>query len=119
MDERNVIYTMQWLQRVRFVGTTLTFALMRKHTEKELQEALAQIKELKQCLEAGIVEEIKLEYSYGEILGHSNAIKTIMSQVEQVAPTDSAVLIQGETGTEKELLARAIHRLSPRSGKEW
>jgi len=110
-------WPMQWLQRVRFVGHTLTFALMRKQTEKELHEALAEIKELKKCLEAEIVEEIKVEYNYGEILGHSNAIKTIMSQVEQVAPTDSTVLIQGETGTGKELLARAIHRLSPRNGK--
>ncbi|MGB2864269.1 MAG: sigma 54-interacting transcriptional regulator [Sedimentisphaerales bacterium] len=110
-------WPMQWLQRVRFVGHTLTFALMRKQTEKELHEALAEIKELKKRLEAEIVEEIKVEYSYGEILGHSNAIKTIMSQVERVAHTDSTVLIQGETGTGKELLARAIHSLSPRNGK--
>ena len=110
-------WPIQWLQRVRFVGHTLTFALMRKQTEKELREALAEITELKKRLEAEIVEEIKVEYNYGEILGHSNAIKTIMSQVEQVAPTDSAVLIQGETGTGKELLARAIHRLSHRNGK--
>jgi transcriptional regulator with GAF, ATPase, and Fis domain len=108
-------WPMPWLQRVRFVGHTLAFALMRKHTEKELKEALAEIKDLKQRLEAEIVEEIKVEYNYGEILGHSSAIKTILSQVEQVAPTDSAVLIQGETGTGKELLARAIHRLSSRN----
>jgi len=110
-------WPMQWLQRVRFVGHTLTFALMRRKTEEALQEALAEVKELKKRLEAEIVEEIKVDYNYGEILGHSNAIKTIMGQVEQVAPTDSAVLIQGETGTGKELLARAIHRLSPRNGK--
>jgi transcriptional regulator with GAF, ATPase, and Fis domain len=110
-------WPIRWLERVRFVGHTLTCALMRKQMEKELQEALTEIKELKKCLEAEIVEEIKVEYNYGEILGHSNAIKTIMNQVEQVAPTDSAVLIQGETGTGKELLARAIHRLSPRKEK--
>jgi len=110
-------WPMQWLQRVRFVGQILTCALIRRQTEKELHEALAEIKELKERLEAEIVEEIKIEYSYGEILGHSNAIRTILSQVEQVAPTDSAVLIQGETGTGKELLARAIHRLSRRNEK--
>jgi len=103
--------------RVRFVGHTLAFALIRKHTEKELQEALTEIKELKKRLEAEIAEEIKVEYNYGEILGHSDVIKTVLSQVEQVAPTDSAVLLQGETGTGKELIARAIHKLSPRNGK--
>jgi transcriptional regulator with GAF, ATPase, and Fis domain len=110
-------WPIRWLERVRFVGHALAFALMRKQTETELQEALDEIKELKKHLEAEIVEEIKVEYNYGEILGHSNAIKTIMNQVEQVAPTDSAVLIQGETGTGKELLARAIHRFSPRKEK--
>jgi transcriptional regulator with GAF, ATPase, and Fis domain len=110
-------WSMPWLQRIQFIGHTLACALMRKQKEKELQEALAEIKELKNRLEAEIVEEAKADYNYGEILGHSNAIKTIMNQVEQVAPTDSAVLIQGETGTGKELLARAIHRLSPRKEK--
>jgi formate hydrogenlyase transcriptional activator len=114
---RRRTFAMQWLQRVRFVGHILTFALMCKQTEKALQEALAEIEELKERLEAEIVEEIKVEYNYGEILGHSSAIKTIMNQVERVAPTDSVVLIQGETGTGKELVARAIHRLSPRNGK--
>jgi len=114
---RRQTWPMPWLQRVQFVGHILTFALMRRQTEKALQEALAEITELKKRFEAEIVEEVKVEFSYGEILGHSNAIKTIMSQVAQVAPTDTTVLIQGETGTGKELLARAIHRLSPRNEK--
>ncbi len=114
---RRQTWPVQWLQRVRFVGDIFSFALMRKQTENALQKALSEIIELKKHLEAEIVEEDKAKYHYGEILGHSNAIQTVMSQVEQVAPTDSAVLIQGETGTGKELLARAIHRLSHRRGK--
>ena len=110
-------WPMPWLKRVQFVGHILACALMRKQTEKALQEALAEIAELKGRLEAEIVEEVKVEYSYREILGHSDAIKTVMSQVEQVAPTETTVLIQGETGTGKELLARAIHRLGPRKEK--
>jgi transcriptional regulator with GAF, ATPase, and Fis domain len=108
-------WPMQWLQRVQLVGHVLAFALTRKQSaQKELQTEFAEIKRLEKCLEAEINEETKIEYTYGEILGHSDAIKTVMSQAEQVANTDSTVLIQGETGTGKELLARAIHDLSPR-----
>src|ERR1700683_2481091 len=48
------------------------------------------------------------------IIGHSRALRTVLQQGDLVAPTASTVLIQGETGTGKELIARAIHRLSPR-----
>jgi formate hydrogenlyase transcriptional activator len=59
-------------------------------------------------------EEIKTAYSFEEIIGSSPALTRILKQVETVAPTDSTVLIQGETGTGKELIARAIHNLSQR-----
>ena len=52
--------------------------------------------------------------SFDEIVGESQALRSVLKQVETVAPTDSTVLIQGETGTGKELIARAIHNLSPR-----
>jgi formate hydrogenlyase transcriptional activator len=57
-------------------------------------------------------EEIK--YNFAEIVGHSRALQKVLQQVETVAPTDSAVLLCGETGTGKELIARAIHDLSGR-----
>ncbi|MBI3810646.1 MAG: sigma 54-interacting transcriptional regulator [Nitrospirae bacterium] len=59
-------------------------------------------------------DEIRTEYNFEEIIGESAALKRILKQVETVAPTDSTVLIQGETGTGKELIARAIHNLSGR-----
>ncbi len=62
-------------------------------------------------------EEIRAEF--GEIVGESPALKTALSLVSVVAPTDSSVLIQGETGTGKELVARAIHKLSSRSERAF
>jgi len=59
-------------------------------------------------------EEINTEYDFEQIIGSSPALKRILKQVETVAPTDSTVLIQGETGTGKEMIARAIHSLSAR-----
>ncbi len=59
-------------------------------------------------------EEVALTQDFGEIVGNSAALRRVQRQVELVAPTDANVLILGETGTGKELVARAIHRLSPR-----
>lgn len=59
-------------------------------------------------------DEILTEYNFEEIIGESQALKRILKQVETVAPTDSTVLLLGETGTGKELFARAIHNLSSR-----
>jgi formate hydrogenlyase transcriptional activator len=73
----------------------------------ELKDRLA---EEKLYLEA----EIRTEYRFEEIIGSSPALRRVLHQVEVVAPTDSTVLLQGETGTGKELIARAIHRLSRR-----
>jgi len=89
----------------------------RKRAKLDLQEAFAEIEQLKDRLQRENVclrEEIQLRYEHEEIVGNSAAIKTVMAQVEQVASTPAAVLLMGETGTGKELFARAIHKLSPR-----
>jgi formate hydrogenlyase transcriptional activator len=62
-------------------------------------------------------EEIKLTHNFEELIGSSSSLKKVLKNVERVAPTDSTVLITGETGTGKELIARAIHNLSPRKDK--
>jgi len=64
-------------------------------------------------------DEIRNEQGFEEIVGRSEALRGVLHQVETVAPTDSTVLINGETGTGKELIARAIHNLSPRSTKPF
>src|SRR5207244_10787714 len=59
-------------------------------------------------------EEIRSEHNFGEIVGNSKVLLEVLRQVDQVAPADSTVLIIGDTGTGKELIARAIHDRSPR-----
>ncbi len=79
------------------------------------ETALEEIKKLKDQLEAErayLQEEIKLEYNHGNIIGKSDEINYVLYKVEQIAATSTSVLILGETGTGKELIARAIHNLS-------
>src|SRR4029077_8157508 len=56
---------------------------------------------------------------FEEIIGDSPALESVLAEVERVAPTDSTVLVLGETGTGKELIARAIHNISPRCGRPF
>jgi formate hydrogenlyase transcriptional activator len=64
-------------------------------------------------------EEINLEHRFDDIVGESTGLRNVLRQIETVAPTDATVLIEGETGTGKELLARAVHRLSARSERTF
>nr|WP_275942845.1 sigma 54-interacting transcriptional regulator [Desulfosediminicola flagellatus] len=99
---------------------TAELHISRKNAEESRQiaeAALEEIKKLKDQLEAErayLLEEIKLEFNYDNIIGQSNEIKYVFYKIEQIAATDTTVLIQGETGTGKELVARAIHDLSER-----
>jgi formate hydrogenlyase transcriptional activator len=61
-------------------------------------------------------QEVRTEHNFGDIFGESPVLRGVLQKVETVAPTDSTVLICGETGTGKELIARAVHELSPRKG---
>ena len=63
-------------------------------------------------------EEVRTQHNFWEIVGDSAALRRVLKQVEAVAPTDSTVLILGETGTGKELIARALHDLSPRRERQ-
>jgi len=67
----------------------------------------------------GPVDQDRVPRRFEQIIGNSSALESVLEQVEQVAPTDSTVLIQGETGTGKELIARAVHNLSARCGRPF
>src|SRR5256886_15771749 len=64
-------------------------------------------------------EQIDHAFMFEEIVGASPALQTVLSSIVKVAPTDSTVLITGETGTGKELIARAVHKHSQRSGQAF
>ncbi|MBX3396867.1 MAG: sigma 54-interacting transcriptional regulator [Phycisphaerae bacterium] len=68
---------------------------------------------------AYLEEEVRTEHRFGDIIGENAALRAILKQVETVAPTDSTVLVLGETGTGKELIARAVHDLSPRKDRTF
>jgi formate hydrogenlyase transcriptional activator len=93
------------------VATALDNALAYREIA-ELRDKLAQEK-------LYLEDEIRSERNFDEIVGRSTALRRVLKQVETVAPTDSTVLIQGETGSGKELIARAIHDLSTRRGKTF
>jgi PAS domain S-box-containing protein len=90
---------------------------VRRQAEESLRQSYAEIERLKERLQAEgeyLKAEIKLTQTHGEVIGRSADIRKALRLVEQVAPTDSSVLVRGETGTGKELIAQAIHRLSRR-----
>ncbi len=89
----------------------------KKHLEDMVKVRTAEIRKLRDQLEAErayLQEEIKLVYNHEDIVGKSDAINYVFFKVEQIADTDTNVLILGETGTGKELVARAVHGTSPR-----
>jgi transcriptional regulator with GAF, ATPase, and Fis domain len=104
-------------QRARLLGQIFANALSRKHREERLQEAYAEIKELKEQIEADCAylrEEIEVQHDFHHMIGRSEALLGTLAQIRTVAPTDVTVLVTGETGTGKELVARAIHEASRR-----
>ncbi|WP_243375343.1 sigma 54-interacting transcriptional regulator [Geotalea sp. SG265] len=105
------------IQRLRMLWDIFANSLERKRADQKIQHALAEIRTLKDRLEAENVylrDQIHIEYKPDEIIGRSAPIRTVLRQLQQVAHTDATVLLLGETGTGKELLARAIHNLSNR-----
>ena len=104
------------------VGAVVTFRDIteRKAAEVALQSAMTELAALKDRLaeeNAYLQEEVKLNHHFEEIIGASPQLRRVLHKIEQVAPTPTTVLILGETGTGKELFARAIHHLSDREGR--
>jgi len=92
----------------------------RKKAQDSLHGTYAEIKQLKERLEAENIylrHEVDRQSNFGEIIGQSDLLSRVFSQVEQVAPMNATVLLLGETGTGKGVIARAIHSSSTRKGK--
>jgi PAS domain S-box-containing protein len=103
----------QWWSRPDPSGT-YTRTMFIDITERVLME---QEKSRIEAQNIYLQEEIKGKHNFEELIGGSTSLKKVLKNVGRVAPTDSTVLITGETGTGKELIARAIHNLSPRKGR--
>jgi len=97
------------------VASEIALAVENALAYREIQELKEQLSKEKLYLEG----EIRTEMNFAQIIGNSASLRRVLKEVETVAPTDSTVLIYGETGTGKELIARAIHDLSPRSSKPF
>ena len=106
---------------VEFVGTAMDVTEQRR-ARAELETAFEEIKKLKDQLHdenVALREQIDQAFMFEEIVGSSPALQTVLSKILKVAPTDSTVLVTGETGTGKELIARAIHKRSQRSSRAF
>lgn len=115
----NVIFTLlrDAEGRPRYVIAIHEDITERKRAEADLRNALAEIKKLRDQLykeNIALREEVDKVSMFEEIVGASAVLQAVLARVSKVAPTDSTVLITGETGTGKELIARAIHKRSPR-----
>jgi PAS domain S-box-containing protein len=110
------------ISKIQLKGRCSLLTLVRDITERKLAEnaltcSYAEIEQLKDRLQAEsdyLKSEFKLSQGHGPIIGRSKGIKQVLHLVEQVAPADCSVLITGETGTGKELIAQEIHRMSVR-----
>jgi formate hydrogenlyase transcriptional activator len=115
------------VDRARLVQCNIRNTTERKQAEEalyrrelELRTALSEIKTLKDQLEVENIhfrQEIRMRHQFDHILGQSDGFKYVLYRAEQVAPTNTTVLILGETGTGKELIAAAIHHMSPRKDR--
>jgi formate hydrogenlyase transcriptional activator len=97
------------------IAKQIAIAVENAQSYKELSELKDKLAKEKVYLE----EEVRTEHNFGEVVGKSPALRRVLKEVETVAPTDSTVLIHGETGTGKELIARALHDLSNRRDRTF
>jgi formate hydrogenlyase transcriptional activator len=110
------------LKLLEIVREQITVALGNTRQKGALQEALSEVETLKKRLQSENLYfhgDAKAEHSFEDIIGRSALLRKVLLKVEQVATTDSAVLIHGENGTGKELIARAIHKISARKDRPF
>ncbi|HET9334457.1 MAG TPA: sigma 54-interacting transcriptional regulator [Gemmatimonadota bacterium] len=108
------------LNRLRIFSDVFAYALSKHETDLEVEEAMREVERLKSQLEdvnSHLRQQYERRYALDEIIAESASMREVLRLVETVGPTNSVVLIQGETGTGKELIARRIHSLSSRSDR--
>ena len=113
----------------REITETVKLEEARRKAEEALRQNVAELQEVTEELRLAkeklaeeklyLEEAIDTELGFGEIIGQSRALKEVMAKVAKVAPSDATVLLLGETGTGKELVARALHRMSQRDGNSF
>ena len=109
-NREETAYTQDEVEFLTQLSGQIAIAVENEHVLGELRKLKDNLRQESVCVE----DEIRCEVNFEEIVGRSGALQRVLRQVEIVAPTDSGVLVQGETGTGKELIARAIHNLSAR-----
>jgi transcriptional regulator with GAF, ATPase, and Fis domain len=100
------------VDRLRLIGEIFAGALLRREHESKLRATLAEVEALRERLQVEneyLREQVSGSEGFEDIVGESPPLRDVLFRIAQVAPTDSTVLVLGETGTGKELVARAIH----------
>jgi transcriptional regulator with GAF, ATPase, and Fis domain len=117
VDDKPMSEDPLWISVLRTFASRAGVELEREQSDEKLRLALAEVESLKNRLQAENVylqEEIRKEHNFEEMVGQSPALLTVLRKVERIADTDATVLICGETGSGKELIARALHNSGPR-----
>ncbi len=113
-------WTDEVVTRLQLVADIFENTLARKRSEDSLRQALQEVQRLKDQLQREVVylqQEVEALHGHGGITGNSPALRQVLAQVGRVAPTDATVLLLGETGTGKELLAETLHAHSRRKDR--
>ena len=111
------VWDQQLVSRIQLLAEILTYAVHRRRQARTLRLREAELTRLSTQLKSEAVylrEEIQTLHGFNEIIGDSEVLRDALDRVREVACTDATVLLLGETGTGKELFARAVHDRSPR-----
>jgi formate hydrogenlyase transcriptional activator len=114
-SRHNIVFDQRDSETLLQAASQIAATIKIDHGFRRISQLSGKLKEEKRYLE----EELRTEYNFEEIVGESRDLRTVLKQVETVAPTGATVLILGETGTGKELIARSIHRISPRRDRTF